>query len=71
MAQKNAKKTILLNRIAQINKNAIHQYNMMVVDKIRRIEDDGYIPIGAEPEHTDGTYQYCREFLYRNICQNH
>ena len=37
---------------------------MMVVDKIRRIEDDGYIPIGAEPEHTDGTYQYCREFLY-------
>lgn len=64
LAQKNAKKTILLNRIAQINKNAIHQYNMMVVDKIRRIEDDGYIPIGAEPEHTDGTYQYCREFLY-------
>ena len=65
LAQKNAKKTILLNRIAQINKNAIHQYNMMVVDKIRRIEDDGYIPIGAEPEHTDGTYQYCREFLYQ------
>ena len=64
LAQMNAKKTILLNRITQINKNAIHQYNMMVIDKIRRIEDDGYIPIGAEPEHTDGTYQYCREFLY-------
>ena len=63
-AQMLAQKKILLNRITQINKNAIHQYNMMVVDKIRRIEDDGYIPIGAEPEHTDGTYQWCREFLF-------
>ncbi len=64
-AQMEAKKKILLNRITQINKNAIHQYNMTVVDKIRRIEDDGYIPIGAEPEHTDGTYQWCREFLFK------
>lgn len=64
-AQLNAQKIILLNRITQINKNAIHQYNMQVVDKIRRIEDDGYIPIGAEPEHTDGTYQWCREFLFK------
>ncbi|MBQ7303488.1 MAG: hypothetical protein IJW75_01030 [Alphaproteobacteria bacterium] len=65
IAQANARKKILLNRITQINKNAIHQYNMMVVDKIRRIEEDGYIPIGAEPEHTDGTYQWCREFLFK------
>ena len=60
-----AKKKILNHRIAQINKNAIHQYNMMVVDKIRRIEEDGYIPLRAAPEYADGTYQECRDFLFK------
>lgn len=59
-----ARKKILINRIAQINKNAIHQYNMMVVDKVRRLEDDGYLQIEAEPDFADGTYKECRDFLF-------
>ncbi len=63
-AQLLARKKILINKIAQINKNAIHQYNMMVVDKVRRLEDDGYIQIEAEPDFADGTYKECRDFLF-------
>ena len=54
---------ILNNRCRQINQNAIHQYNMMVIDKARRIEDDGYRPLRITPEFADGTYKRCRNFI--------
>lgn len=57
--QKKAQIKILKNKIRAINGNAIHQYNMMVLDKARRIEDDGYRPLRIRPDHEDGTYTQC------------
>ena len=61
--QQEAKIKILNNRIAQINKAFIHQYNMVVLDKAFRIENDGYRPLRVSPENTDGTYNRCRSFI--------
>lgn len=61
--QKQAQVKILKNRIRTINENAIHQYNMMVLDKARRIEDDGYRPLRVKPDHADGTYKQCRNVI--------
>jgi hypothetical protein len=61
--QKEAQIKILKNRIRTINENAIHQYNMMVLDKARRIEDDGYRPLRIQPDNLDGTYQQCRNVI--------
>lgn len=61
--QKKATIKILTNRIRQTNENAIHQYNMMVVDKARRIEDDGYRPLRINPDYSDGTYHQCRQII--------
>ena len=61
--QNEAKIKILNNRIAQINKAFIHQYNMIVLDKAYRIENDGYRPLRVEPENADGTYNRCRSFI--------
>lgn len=61
--QKEAQVKILKNRIRTINENAIHQYNMMVLDKARRIEDDAYRPLRVAPDHKDGTYQQCRAVI--------
>lgn len=63
--QKEAKIKILNNKIRHINENAVHQYNMMVIDKARRIEDDGYRPLRVNPDYEDGTYQQCRHFINR------
>jgi len=63
--QKQAQIKILNNRIRQINENAVHQYNMMVVDKARRIEDDGYRPLRVSPDYKDGTYHECRQIIAR------
>ncbi len=63
--QKQAQIKILNNRIRQINENAVHQYNMMVVDKARRIEDDGYRPLRVRPDYADGTYHECRQIISR------
>ena len=63
--QKKATIEILTNRIRRINENAIHQYNMMVIDKARRFEDDGYRPLRIAPDYVDGTYQQCRQFIHR------
>lgn len=65
MRQKTARIKILNNRIRQINENSIHQYNMMVLDKARRIEDDGYRPLRIEPDNKDGTYDQCRQFIQK------
>lgn len=61
--QKKAQIKILKNKIRTINGNAIHQYNMMVLDKARRIEDDGYRPLRIRPDYTDGTYSRCRDVI--------
>lgn len=61
--QLQAKIDILNNRICRMNENAIHEYNMMVLDKARRIEDDGYRPLRITPEYADGTYKRCRNFI--------
>lgn len=63
--QQEAQIKILNNRIRKINENAIHQYNMMVLDKARRIEDDGYRPLRIEPDYPDGTYDQCRQHINR------
>lgn len=61
--QKEAQIKILNNRIRQINEVFLHQYNMVVMDKVYRIENDGYRPLRVEPENADGTYNRCRAFL--------
>lgn len=64
VAKRNKAHIAALNeRIARINKNRIHLYNMMVMDKVRRIEDDGYIPLQIEPDYPNGTYKRCCEFI--------
>lgn len=54
------------NLCKQINQNAIHQYNMMVLDKIYRIEDKGYTPLRVAPDREDGTYNKCINFIEQN-----
>ena len=61
--QKEAQIKILNNRIRLINESFLHQYNMVVMDKLYRIENDGYRPLRVEPENADGTYNRCRSFL--------
>lgn len=61
--QQEAKIKILNNRIRKINENAIHKYNMLVLDKARRIENDGYRPLRIEPDNIDGTYNQCRQHI--------
>lgn len=61
--QKKAQLKILNNRIKQINQHSIHQYNMTVLDKAFRIEDDGYRPLRVAPDFADGTYRRCRNFI--------
>ena len=47
----------------QIDINAVHQYNMMVLDKAFRIEDNDYRPLRVEPDNEDGTYDKCCNFI--------
>lgn len=47
----------------QIDINAVHQYNMMVLDKAFRIEDNDYRPLRVEPDNEDGTYEKCCNFI--------
>lgn len=61
--QKEAQIKILKHRIRTINANAIHHYNMIVLDKARRIEDDGYRPLRIPPDNIDGTYNQCRSVI--------
>lgn len=65
LRQKQAKIEILTRRIRRINENAIRFYNMIVIDKARRFEDDGYRPLRIEPDFSDNTYQQCRQFIQR------
>lgn len=64
--QKQAQVQILNNRIRKINETAIHQYNMTVLDKARRIEDEGYRPLRIGADNADGTYNQCRQLLHKD-----
>ncbi len=49
-----------------INQHAVHEYNMVVLDKIYRIEDD-YIAMEVEPDDKkNGTYKQCVDFITDN-----
>lgn len=48
--------------IQKINKEAIHEYNMQVLDKIRWLED-GYRALRIPPDNEDGTYNECRKLI--------
>ena len=61
--QREAKIKILENRVRQINENAAHLYNMRVLDKARRIENDGYRPLRIKPDNEDGTYNQCLDLI--------
>lgn len=52
-------------RIKQINVNAIHAYNMKVLDKLYRIEDE-YVAMEIEPDNKNKTYKKCEDFLENN-----
>ncbi len=54
------------NLCKKINQNAIHQYNMMVMDKIFRIEDNDYRALRIAPDNKDGTYNRCINFIMNN-----
>ena len=61
--QREAKIKILENRVRQINENAIHLYDMRVLDKARRMEDDGYRPLRILPDNENGTYDQCLQLI--------
>lgn len=48
--------------IQKINKEANHQYNMQVLDKVRWLED-GYHASCIKPDYPDGTYEECRKLI--------
>ena len=54
---------LLDNLRTRIDINAVHQYNMMVIDKIFRIEDNDYRPLRVVPDNADGTYEKCCNFI--------
>ena len=63
-AKKNKTHIQALNRrITRINQNRIHLYNMMVIDKARRFEEDGYKPLEVAPDFANGTYKRCCDFI--------
>lgn len=53
---------VLKMAIQKINKEAIHEYNMQVLDKVRWLED-GYRALRIPPDYSDGTYEECRKLI--------
>ena len=53
---------ILKKGIQKINKQANHEYNMMVLEKVRWLED-GYRALRIPPDYRDGTYQACHDLI--------
>ena len=56
---------ILKKGIQKINKQANHEYNMMVLEKVRWLED-GYRALRIPPDYRDGTYKACHDLI--KIC---
>ena len=53
---------ILKKGIQKINKQANHEYNMMVLEKVRWLED-GYRALRIPPDYRDGTYKACHDLI--------
>lgn len=53
---------ILKKGIQKINKQANHEYNMMVLEKVRWLED-GYRALRIPPDYQDGTYKACHDLI--------
>ena len=56
---------VLKKGIQKINKQANHEYNMMVLEKVRWLED-GYRALRIPPDYQDGTYKACHDLI--NSC---
>ena len=53
---------VLKKGIQKINKQANHEYNMMVLEKVRWLED-GYRALRIPPDYQDGTYKACHDLI--------
>ena len=53
---------VLKKGIQKINKQANHEYNMMVLEKVRWPED-GYRALRIPPDYQDGTYKACHDLI--------
>ena len=53
---------LLKKSIQKINKQANHEYNMMVLEKVRWLED-GYRALRIPPDYKDGTYKACHDLI--------
>ena len=53
---------ILKKGIQKINKQANHEYNMRVLEKVRWLED-GYRALRIPPDYRDGTYKACHDLI--------
>lgn len=49
----------------KINKEAIHEYNVKVLNKVRWIEN-GYNALRISPDLPDGTYKICRQIIQKD-----
>ncbi len=55
------------DKIQKLRDNNLHEYNMMVLDKVYRIEDTDYLPLEVEPDNPqDKTYNKCINFIREN-----
>ena len=53
---------VLKKGIQKINKQANHEYNLMVLEKVRWLED-GYRALRIPPDYQDGTYKACHDLI--------
>lgn len=53
---------VLKKGIQKINKQANQEYNMMVLEKVRWLED-GYRALRIPPDYRDGTYKACHDLI--------
>ena len=53
---------VLKKGIQKINKQANHEYNMTVLEKVRWLED-GYRALRIPPDYQDGTYKACHDLI--------
>ena len=53
---------LLKKSIQRVNKLANHEYNMMVLEKVRWLED-GYRALRIPPDNEDGTYKACHDLI--------
>ena len=53
---------VLKKGIQKINKQANHEYNMMVLENVRWLED-GYRALRIPPDYQDGTYKACHDLI--------